>query len=102
MQEAGEDSSARANAQEGKLPTGKPSARNPSRMRSTIESISAVRRMDMYLESSGMGLTEFATRIQTTDRTLRNFRKTGKCRRGMFDAIAKQLGTNREGLLKPD
>lgn len=70
------------------------------RLTATIECPSAARKMEAYLKSKGIGLTEFAIQAQTTDRTLRTFRKTGKVRRDIFDNIAKTMGTTRDALLK--
>jgi hypothetical protein len=70
------------------------------RLRSTIESPTAARKMEAYIISKGLGLTEFATEAGTTDRTLRNFRKTGKVRRDIFEAIAKAMGTTKDAFLK--
>jgi hypothetical protein len=61
---------------------------------------SAARKMENYLEANGIGLTQFATSIGTTDRTLRSFRKTGKVKRSIFDDIAGGMGTTKESLLK--
>jgi hypothetical protein len=72
------------------------------RLHSTIVSQDAARRMENFLESAGVGQTEFAVLVNTTDRTLRNFRATGKVRRDIFDAIAKAMGTTREQLLRPE
>ena len=72
------------------------------RFPASITSPTAARRMEAYMESKGLGQTEFAVRADTTDRTLRAFRKTGKVRRNTFDAIAKAMGTTREALLKPE
>ncbi|MBZ5641154.1 MAG: hypothetical protein LAO19_00175 [Acidobacteriia bacterium] len=72
------------------------------RLNVTIGSPIAARRMEAYLESKGIGLTEFASRIGTTDRTLRTFRKTGRVRRDIFEAIAKAMGTTKETLLKSE
>ncbi len=69
------------------------------RMPSTITSLIAARKVEAYIQQKGMGLTEFATRAGTTDRTLRTFRKTGKIRRSLFDGIVKAMGTTRESLL---
>lgn len=70
------------------------------RLRSTICSLPAAKRMEAYLEAEGIGLTEFAIQANTTDRTLRSFRKTGRVRRDIFDNIAKAMATTRGGLLK--
>ena len=71
----------------------------PSRLPSTITSPSAARKLEAYVQGRGIGLTEFATQIGTTDRTLRSFRKTGKIRRSIFEGIAKAMGTTKESLL---
>jgi hypothetical protein len=72
----------------------------PKRLRATIESPSAARKLEAYLKREGLGLTDFATKAGTTDRTLRSFRKTGKVRRSIFEDIAKAMGTTKEALLK--
>jgi hypothetical protein len=56
--------------------------------------------METYLREKGIGQTEFAIQAQTTDRTLRNFRKTGKVRRDILASIASAMGTTKEKLLK--
>jgi hypothetical protein len=75
-------------------------ARRHKRLRATIDSPSAAKRMETYLESHGIGQTQFAVQVGTTDRTLRTFRKTGKVRRDIFESIAKAMGTTKEVLLK--
>jgi|SRR5271157_2098929 len=60
---------------------------------------SAARKMEEFVQRKGMRLTEFAIQAGTTDRTLRNFRKTGKVKHGIFEGIAKAMGTTREALL---
>jgi hypothetical protein len=82
--------------------TAKRESRNqkqPSRLPSTVTSPPAARKLEAYIQRTGIGLTEFATRIGTTDRTLRSFRKTGKIRRSIFEGIAKAMGTTKESLL---
>jgi hypothetical protein len=71
------------------------------RLSPTITSLVAARRLVQFLESSPIGKTEFASLVGVTDRTLRQFRRTGKLRRSTLDAIARQLGTTVELLLKP-
>jgi hypothetical protein len=71
------------------------------RLSSCIESPVAARRMEEHWERNGIGATEFATKVGTTDSTLRKFRRTGRLRRSIFDAIAREMGTTRESLLKP-
>lgn len=84
-------------------PSPLPEKRKPAaqpRMPSTIESPSAARKMEAYIAAKGIGLTDFASTAGTTDRTLRNFRKTGKVRRGILAGIASAMGTSKEELLK--
>ena len=71
-----------------------------SRMSSVVKSPDAARKMEAYLIANGIGLTQFAITAGTTDRTLRNFRKTGKIRRDIFEGIAKAMGITKEALLK--
>jgi hypothetical protein len=49
-----------------------------------------------------IGQTDFASSVNTTDRTLRAFRKTGKVRRDILEAIAKKMNITKEELLKPE
>jgi hypothetical protein len=70
------------------------------RLSATVSSPLAARRMETYLREKGIGQTEFAIQAQTTDRTLRNFRKTGKVRRDILASIASAMGTTKEKLLK--
>jgi hypothetical protein len=70
------------------------------RLRATVNSAIAARKMEKHLESRCIGLTDFAATVGTTDRTLRSFRKTGKVRRDIFESIAKQMGTTKEALLR--
>jgi hypothetical protein len=72
------------------------------RLPATVTSQTAVKRMEAYIKSNGIGQAEFAGRASTTDRTLRTFRRTATVRRDIFDAIAKAMGTTREELLKPE
>lgn len=70
------------------------------RLSATVSSPQAARRMERYLQEKGMGLTDFAGNAQTTDRTLRSFRKTGKVRRDIFRSIAKAMGITPDELLR--
>ncbi|HMD97706.1 MAG TPA: hypothetical protein VKM93_10315 [Terriglobia bacterium] len=81
-------------------PNAESTAPEPERLKATITSPAAARRMEKYLRDNGIGLTDFASRAQTTDRTLRSFRKTGKVRRDIFEGIAKAMGTTKADLLK--
>jgi hypothetical protein len=70
------------------------------RTKVTIHSPSAARKMEHYIQNHGLGYTEFAITVGTTDRTLRNFRRTGTIKRAIFIEIAKAMHTTREELLK--
>jgi hypothetical protein len=74
----------------------------PKRFPTTVFSPAAARRMEAYMESHGYGQTAFATKVDATDRTLRSFRRTGKVRRDIFHAIAREMGTTPDQLLKPE
>jgi hypothetical protein len=76
-------------------------SRRARRLPSTVTSLVAAKRLEEFLERTHLGRTEFAIRVGTTDRTLLSFRKTGRVRRGTFDAIAREMGTTPESLLKP-
>lgn len=71
------------------------------RLRPTVYSPIAARRMTYFMESHG-GQTAFAIEVGTTDRTLRSFRTTGRIRRDIFDNIARAMGTTAEELHKPE
>jgi len=62
----------------------------------------AAQRLDAHLESKGISQTDFAREANTTDRTIRNFRKTGKVRRDIFATIAKAMGMSPKSLLAPE
>jgi hypothetical protein len=72
-----------------------------SRLSATINCPSAARRMETYIQSKGMNQTTFARQAQTTDRTLRSFRQSGKVRRDIFAAIAKVMNITTEEFMKP-
>ena len=76
-----------------------PVAQKKQRLSPSIVSPSAARKMEQYIQAKGIGLTEFATRAGTTDRTLRKFRSTGKVKRNIFEDIAKAMGTTKNALL---
>jgi hypothetical protein len=72
------------------------------RLRATVNSSIAARRMETYLNAKGIGQTDFASTVGTTDRTLRSFRRTGKIRRDILESIAIHMGTTKEALLRPE
>jgi DNA-binding Xre family transcriptional regulator len=73
-----------------------PSARMPS----TVHSPVAVERIEAFMAKKGFSQTEFASRANTTEKTIRKIRKTAKITRSMLDVIAKVPGITREELLK--
>ena len=73
-----------------------------SRLKATVSSPFAAKRMEAFLESKAIGQTDFANSVGTTDRTLRAFRKTGKVRRDIFDAIAMKMNITKAELMKPE
>jgi hypothetical protein len=88
---------------EEKMADAKPvNVRPPDKKRfsGTITSPPAARKLEAFIESKGIGFTEFAIRANTTDRTIREFRKTGKVRRDIFHNIAKVMGLKPEDLLE--
>lgn len=85
------------------LDRAKPTAPSPPEKRrfsGIVTSRSAANKMESYIESKGLGFTDFASRAGTTDRTLRKFRKTGKVRRDILRGIAHAMGLKIEDLLK--
>jgi hypothetical protein len=70
-----------------------------TKTKGTIYAPRAVVKLEAYLLRTQESLTEFAGRAGTSDKTLREFRKTGKVRRYIFDGIAKAMGLTREQLL---
>jgi hypothetical protein len=70
------------------------------RRKVSIGTHAAARRMESYIDSKGMNLTEFASLAGTTDKTLRKFRENGCIKRDVFDGIAKAMGITREELLR--
>jgi hypothetical protein len=72
----------------------------PRRLTPTVTSTKAARIVEHYMSANGIGASEFAVLCETTDRTLRRFRRTGKIRRDILHRIAKVMGTTFEGLLR--
>jgi hypothetical protein len=60
----------------------------------------AVRAVVAYMEERGLGITQFAIQVDTTDRTVRNFLKRGKMRRSSFETMAARMGLTTERLLR--
>ncbi len=65
----------------------------------SIGSNAAVQAVHDYMAARGLTETQFGNQFQTTDRTLRNFLKTGKMRRANFEAMAASIGVSVEQLL---
>jgi hypothetical protein len=72
------------------------------RLSATVTSPIAARRMERYLGLHNLGQNEFAVKVGCSEKTLRNFRKTGKIRRGILAEIAQAMHTTPEELLKPE
>jgi hypothetical protein len=62
----------------------------------------AAKRMEAYRKSKGIGLTEFASQVGASERTIRRFRKVGKLRLSIFGDIARVMKTTKEELLKTE
>ena len=82
------------------LPVPDPPAPQGGRSPSSISSPSAARRMEQYVKAKALSWKDFASRVDTTERTLRSFRSTGKVRRVVFVSIAKQMDLTAEDFLK--
>jgi hypothetical protein len=95
----GPDRNSESDAGQEQLKTAQAQTRR--RLSSCVTSHVAARRLEEYVEGNNIGLTEFATKVGTTDTTLRRFRRTGRVRRGLLDAIASEMGTTRESIVKP-
>jgi hypothetical protein len=68
----------------------------------TFNSPIAAKRMQEFMDSRGIGQTEFANRANTTDRTIRSFIATGKVRKSILRQIAVAMAISPEDLLKPE
>jgi hypothetical protein len=71
------------------------------RLSNTITSRIAADKLEAFLDASPVQKSEFARKIDTTERTLLNFRRTGKIKRKTFNLIANEMGLTPEELLKP-
>ncbi|HTC64878.1 MAG TPA: hypothetical protein VK709_18705 [Candidatus Saccharimonadales bacterium] len=76
----------------------KSSKRNRKSARSSTKTKS-VRKMEKYRVNHALTWAEFAKIADTTERTLRRFRKTGKLRGNILASIALAMGTTKEKLL---
>jgi hypothetical protein len=72
----------------------------PQRIAATIASPSAAQKMQSYINAQGLNQTEFAIRANTSDKTIRKFRKTGIIKRSILTGIASAMGVTKEELLK--
>lgn len=73
---------------------------NAKRLPRSIGTVEAVAAAIKYMESKGLTETQFGNQFQSTDRTVRSFRKSGKMRRSTFEAMAKSMGLTIEELLR--
>ncbi len=69
------------------------------RMSACIVSPSAARKMEAYINAKGLDQAKFAGRAQTTDKTIRKFRHTGKVKRSILAGIAAAMGITTDELL---
>lgn len=70
------------------------------RLPRSIGTPAAVNAAVRYMEARGLTETQFGNQFQSTDRTVRSFRKSGKMRRSTFEAMAKSMGLSIEQLLR--
>jgi len=70
------------------------------RMSRTLGSAEALRVVTEYLDQTKLTDTQFGNQFDTTDRTVRSFRRTGKMRRSNFEAMATSIGLTRDQLLR--
>jgi hypothetical protein len=70
------------------------------RMSRSFGTPEAVRVMTEYLQHETLTDTQFGNQFNTTDRTVRNFRNTGKMRSSNFEAMAKSMRLTAEQLLR--
>ena len=75
----------------------KPPRQRMSRSLGTPEAVQAV---TQYLQYTQMTDTQFGNQFQTTDKTVRNFRRSGKVRRSTFEAMANSMGLTSDQLLR--
>jgi hypothetical protein len=72
------------------------------RMSRSLGTPAAVKVVTEYLEHRSLTDTHFGNEFNSTDRTVRNFRKTGKMRRSTFEEMARCMGLTVEELLRGD
>jgi hypothetical protein len=69
------------------------------RFPASIYSPSAARKMEAYMFAKGLDQTQFGIQANTTDKTIRKFRQTGKVKRSILADIAKAMKTSIDELL---
>jgi hypothetical protein len=70
------------------------------RMSRSLGTPEAVKVMTEYLQHTQLTDTQFGNQFQSTDRTVRSFRASGKMRRSTFEAMAESMELTTEGLLR--
>lgn len=75
------------------------SAQPKRRIPRSIQSKSAVKKLEDYLNNKGLSQTEFAVRINVDQKTLYRFRATGKVGKPVAQAIAQAMGITLEELV---
>jgi hypothetical protein len=70
------------------------------RMSRSVGTPAAVNVMNEYLQHRPLTDTQFGNQFNSTDRTVRKFRSTGKMRRSTFEEMAKSMGLTSDQLLR--
>lgn len=84
------------------ISSGASGKRPRKRMSRSLGTPEAVKAMTEYLQHTQLTDTQFGNQFQSTDRTVRSFRASGKMRRSTFEAMAKSMELTTEGLLRGD
>jgi hypothetical protein len=66
----------------------------------SVESKAAAAKVEQYMKERSLEQADFAAESKTSVRTIRNFIKTGRVKRGIFHDIAKAMGQAPDQLLK--
>jgi len=72
----------------------------PKRLSAHITNSTAARKMQEFMDSHCLNQTEFAIQANTSDKTIRKFRRTGQIKRSIVPDIAKAMGITKEELLR--
>jgi len=75
-------------------------APQPAKISRSITSPSAARKLEQFISTSGLTLTQFAGKAEADQRTIRRFRRTGTVDKTVLARIAGVMNTSVEKLLK--